>query len=69
MQLTTPFSIHLSAALETRPKIFSGDSHLNSYLRFDEATEVFLFKNRLPSRSPFDDINTAPTSHTLFLQT
>lgn len=44
MQLTTPFSIHLSAALETRPKIFFGDSHLNSYLRFDEATEVFFLK-------------------------
>lgn len=40
MQLTTPFSIHLSA-FETRPKIFFGDSHLNSYLRFDEATDVF----------------------------
>lgn len=69
MQLTTPFSIHVSAALEleTRPKIFFGDSHLNSYLRFDEATDFF-FRNFLPSRSPFDDIIQHPL-HTLFLQT
>lgn len=43
MQLTTPFSIHLSAALETRSEDLFGDSHLNSYLRFDEATDVFIF--------------------------
>lgn len=43
MQLTTPFAIRLSAALETRSEDLFRDSHLNSHLRFDEATDVFHF--------------------------
>lgn len=46
-----------------------GDSHLNSYLRFDEATDVFFFRNCLPSRSPFDAIYIQLPLKTLFLQT
>lgn len=65
MQLTTPFSIHLSAAPRDPSEDLFGDSHLNSYLRFDEATDVFLRKLP-PSRSSFDDINTAPTALSIF---